>query len=78
MPDSKRQVSSRRATMYCHNKGQIPHFETSAKEGINVDMAFEAIARNALAQQEAEMGDGLLDEPFPIMNVIDERSGCSC
>ncbi|TGZ77450.1 GTP-binding protein ypt7 [Ascodesmis nigricans] len=77
LPESKRQVSARRAMGYCQNKGQIPHFETSAKEGSNVENAFEAIARNALAQQEVE-GEGLLDEPFPVVNVIDERGGCAC
>ena len=35
-----------------------------------------AIARNALAQQEAEMGD-ILDDPF-LPSVIDDRPGCAC
>lgn len=26
---------------FCHSKGDIPYFETSAKEAINVEQAFE-------------------------------------
>jgi len=46
-----RQVSTRRAQQWCQSKNDIPHFETSAKDGINVETAFETIAKNALAQE---------------------------
>lgn len=39
---------------WCQAKGNIPYFETSAKEAINVEQAFQTIAKNAL-QQEAEV-----------------------
>lgn len=29
----------------------MPYFETSAKEALNVEQAFQSIARNALSQQ---------------------------
>jgi len=29
---------------FCQSKGGIPYFETSAKEAINVEQAFEGIA----------------------------------
>lgn len=51
--ESKRTVSQKRATSWCQSKGNIPYFETSAKEAINIDDAFQTIAKNAL-QQEAE------------------------
>lgn len=38
---------------WCQSKGNIPYFETSSKEAINVEQAFQTIAKNAL-QQEAE------------------------
>lgn len=41
--DSKRTISSKRASTYCQSKGNIPYFETSAKEATNVDQAFEGI-----------------------------------
>lgn len=42
---------------WCQAKGSIPYFETSAKEAINVEQAFQTIAKNAL-QQEGDV------EPF--------------
>jgi Ras-related protein Rab-7A len=44
------QVSTKRAQQWCHSKNDIPYFETSAKEAINVEQAFQTIAKNALAQ----------------------------
>jgi Ras-related protein Rab-7A len=44
-------VSAKRAQQWCQSKNDIPYFETSAKEGINVDLAFQTIAKNALAQE---------------------------
>ena len=41
MDESKRMISSKRASTYCQSKGNIPYFETSAKEAVNVEQAFE-------------------------------------
>ncbi len=35
---------------WCQAKNNIPYFETSAKEAINVEQAFQTIAKNALQQ----------------------------
>lgn len=35
------QISSKRAMTFCQSKGGIPYFETSAKDAINVEQAFE-------------------------------------
>uniref|UniRef100_A0A182UZD2 Ras-related protein Rab-7 n=1 Tax=Anopheles merus TaxID=30066 RepID=A0A182UZD2_ANOME len=56
-----RAVSTKRAQQWCQTKNDIPYFETSAKEGINVDLAFQTIAKNAIAQ-ETEMACRLQDE----------------
>ena len=45
-----RAVSTKRAQTWCQSKNEIPYFETSAKEAINVEQAFQTIAKNALAQ----------------------------
>ena len=37
---------------WCQSKGNIPYFETSAKEAINVEQAFQTIAKNAMNQEE--------------------------
>lgn len=49
--EGKRMVSQKRAMAWCQSKGNIPYFETSAKEAINVEQAFQTIARNALSQE---------------------------
>ncbi|RPA93565.1 hypothetical protein L873DRAFT_55796 [Choiromyces venosus 120613-1] len=73
--ETKRMVSNKRAQAYCLSKGQLPHFECSAKDGANVEVAFEAIARQALAQDESEIDyfDPTVNTGFPI-----ESGGCSC
>lgn len=43
-------MATKRAQAWCYSKNNIPYFETSAKEAINVEQAFQTIARNALKQ----------------------------
>ncbi len=61
-------------------KSNIPHFETSAKEGTNVEKAFETVARNALAR-EKEI-DSAPDFPEPVRlqagNQPDSSNKCPC
>jgi len=75
------QVSSKRAQQWCQNKNNIPYFETSAKEALNVDQAFKMIAKNAL-EQESDSG---LYQEFPDQIKLgpnDQRGSrgesCSC
>lgn len=52
---SKRmQVSEKRAKQWCTSKGGIPFFETSAKEGTDVEKAFQTIVHNALQNETEE------------------------
>ena len=44
------QVSQRRAAEWCNSHGGIPFFETSAKDGLNVEQAFITAAKAALKQ----------------------------
>jgi len=48
---SRRQISATKAKSWCQSKGDIPHYETSAKEALNVEQAFHTIAKNALTQE---------------------------
>ncbi|KIH89133.1 hypothetical protein SPBR_08986 [Sporothrix brasiliensis 5110] len=54
----------------------IPYFETSAKEAINVEQAFEVIAKNAL-QQESEEFPGEYQDPINI-HIENDRDSCPC
>jgi len=72
-----RVVAQKRALAWCQAKGNIPYFETSAKEAINVEQAFQVIARNALKQESEE--DIYLPDTI---DVTEQRStsssGCAC
>ena len=41
--ENKRMISSKRAMIFCQSKGGIPYFETSAKEAVNIEQAFEGM-----------------------------------
>ena len=41
--ENRRVISSKKAMTFCQSKGGIPYFETSAKEAINVEQAFEGL-----------------------------------
>ncbi|TRZ13496.1 hypothetical protein HGM15179_013596 [Zosterops borbonicus] len=76
-----RQVTTKRAQAWCYSKNNIPYFETSAKEAINVEQAFQTIARNALKQEtEVELYN---EFPEPIKLDKTDRAkasaeSCSC
>ncbi|RMZ82443.1 hypothetical protein DV737_g2071, partial [Chaetothyriales sp. CBS 132003] len=74
--DDRRMISQKRALTYCQSR-QMPYFETSAKESVNVEQAFEVIARNALQQEESEEFNGDFSDPINI-NLDQERDGCAC
>ncbi|OKL56145.1 putative Ras-related protein Rab7 [Talaromyces atroroseus] len=75
--ENKRMISSKRAMTFCQSKGNLPYFETSAKEALNVEQAFEVIARSALAQEESEeYGGGDFGDPIDIR--LDDRDSCAC
>lgn len=63
---ARQQVTQKRAMTWCQSKGNIPYFETSAKEAINVEQAFQTVAKNAL-QQEAEEQ---LSDHLPFLSVL--------
>jgi len=76
--ENTRVVSTKRLQQWCSSKGDIPFFETSAKEAINVEQAFQTIAKNALSQEGPE------PVVFPTVTVSQETEpnpssgGCSC
>ena len=70
-----RVVAQKRALAWCQGKGNIPYFETSAKEAVNVEQAFQVIARNALKQESEE--DIYLPDTIDVTEQRTTYSTCS-
>ena len=49
--ESDRKVSEQKIKQFCQSKGNIAYFETSAKDNLNVDKAFEEVARLAFKRE---------------------------
>nr|CAG8476158.1 4436_t:CDS:2 [Entrophospora candida] len=59
------------------SKGNIPYFETSAKESINVENAFMTIAKNALQQEnDAEIYNDYTDAIKIDSEALNDGCGC--
>ena len=76
-------MSAKRAQQWCHSKNDIPYFETSAKEAINVEQAFQTIAKNALAQETEDAFPVQFPDPISLRPGTNEnrRQGgdnCGC
>jgi len=76
--EHQRVVAQKRANAWCQAKS-IPYFETSAKEAIHVDQAFQMVAKLAL-QQENNVDDIAWGSPtLSISNDQKKDSdGCPC
>ena len=53
--DTTIQVSAKRAQQFCGSKGGLPYFETSAKEAVNVEKAFESECFRIIATTPAQI-----------------------
>lgn len=74
-----RAVSSKRAQAWCQSKNNIPYFETSAKEAVNVDSAFITVARNGLAQEsEVELYRNDFPDQIRLNDRENSPDSCAC
>ncbi|XP_006654709.1 ras-related protein Rab7-like [Oryza brachyantha] len=72
----RRVISEKKAKEWCVSKGNIPYFETSAKDDYNVDSAFLCIAKLALEHEnDQDIYSKTVTEPVP---DTEPTSGCAC
>lgn len=82
LDQKSRKVSSQKALAWCKSKN-IEYFETSAKNAINVEAAFEEIGRRALYRETSE-DQVYIPEPLTLNNNSHHQhqdigfGGCSC
>lgn len=74
-PSAGRTVPERKAKSWCTSKGNVPHFSTSAKEGTEVNAAFQEAARLAL-RNEAEEDSYSVPENVDVSNAHRRRGSC--
>lgn len=74
-----RAVSSKRAQAWCQSKNNIPYFETSAKEAVNVELSFITVARNGLAQEsEVELYRNDFPDQIRLNDRENSHDSCAC
>jgi len=73
---NRRQVAANKAKAWCSSKNDLPYFETSAKDALNVEQAFATIARNALARESAAPPPFVPDTLVLSNQQQQKKSGC--
>jgi len=72
-------VVKRRAEKWCQEHNNVPYFETSAKEAINVETSFQELTKVALKKFEDEPS---IDIPTEVVGLTDKpaqpQGGCGC
>ncbi|XP_076933485.1 ras-related protein Rab7-like [Bidens hawaiensis] len=78
---TSRAVSEKTAREWCALKGNIPYFETSAKENYNVDEAFLCVAKTALASEHRpqDLNETYFERiPTTISETDQQERRCAC
>jgi Ras-related protein Rab-7A len=80
---SKRAITTATAKRWCQQNGDVTMFETSARDAVNVDAAFEFIAQAALRARKASAEDMKMPDPKRVKNIaapsqVKEEKGCPC
>jgi len=75
---AERKVGSEEARSWCEQNGKLPHYETSAKDAINVDTAFAAAIRR-VAGLNQQLGNNMKSQDFTVdLKSNSAKSGGCC
>jgi small GTP-binding protein len=72
----ERKVNAEEAGLWCEQSGGLPHFETSAKDAVNVDRAFVAAIQRVAALNHASNNMKRNDYPVDLSKGSSGKSGC--
>lgn len=72
----ERKVNREEAGLWCEQNGGLPHFETSAKDAVNVDSAFVAAIQRVAALNYASNNMKRNDYPVDLSKGGSGKSGC--
>lgn len=74
---NSRRVTEKKARDWCASRGNIPYYETSAKEGYNVEEAFLCVAKIAQANENDQdiYFRGISET---VSEAEQQRSSCAC
>lgn len=73
---NRRQVAAQKAKAWCASKGDLPFYETSAKDAVNVEQAFATIAKAALAREQSQAPVFVPDTLNLKQDAQAEKKGC--
>jgi len=76
--ENERRVTTNKAKQWCKSKGinPIPNYETSAKEAVYVEQAFQTIAIAALKQDQPD--DMYIPESIDLNNTEQKKASGGC
>jgi len=79
LEEHQRVVSHKRAIAWCQSRNIPYYFETSAKEAIQVQQAFQMVAKLAL-EENIKDTERYMEEIFvpPEIRSVKESDGCLC
>ncbi|XP_077983948.1 ras-related protein Rab-9A-like [Glandiceps talaboti] len=79
VPPEERQVTAEEADRWCDGNGQVPYYETSAKDAVNVDEAFSAAVKQLLKMEERmEFRSGHFNDTVNLSKQRSSKDSCPC